>query len=145
MKAITAIGIVIAVGGGGLYVHRYYKGIDTLQYGLNGLAMQGDEWRVELTVNNPTGFTYPVPALFFNVYDKAGNYYGPLHSTAMQFIKPGVNYLTAYLVPNFTTIIASLVHALLPGQDLELMFDGYITIAGYPVALKIPITQKLSS
>ncbi len=143
---IVIVGGVTLTGlGFYIYGRNYYNGIEKLQYGLVGVGPQGNEWLVEIAVNNPTGYTYPVPAMFFNVYDGANNYYGALHSVQMQWIRPGWTKLNAWLAPNLATVIASLLSAILPGEDLNLVLDGGMTIGGYNIPLQIPITQKLSA
>lgn len=143
--AIVVVGSVTLIAGAFfVYGRKYYNGIAQLQYGLVGVGPVGSgEWLVEIAVNNPTRFTYPVPAMFFNVYDGARNYYGALHSVQMQWIRPGLNKLNAWLAPNLATVIASLIHAIVPGDELNILLDGGLTIGGYQYPLQIPITQPL--
>lgn len=148
MKTGTAIVVVgsVALIGAGVFIYgrKYYNGIAQFQYGLVGVGPVGTgEWLVEIAVNNPTNFTYPVPAMFFNVFDGANNYYGALHSVQLQWIRPGWSKLNAWLAPNLATVIASLVSAIVPGDELNIFLDGGLSIGGYQYPLQIPITQKL--
>lgn len=145
MRKGILIGLGLTAVGIGIYSMRYYKGIYKLNYSIIGLGIQGQQWHIELGIYNPTNFTYPVPGVFFNVYDKAGNYLGVVYSNVMQYVHPGANKIDAYLVANLAATITALVSALLPSEPLELLLDGYLQIAGEAIKLQIPITQKLSA
>jgi hypothetical protein len=146
MKLGTIIKLAAVAGLVGISVwgYNYYQGIYELQYGFHDLGFEGEQIWVELVVNNPTGHTYPVPMLFFNVYDKLGNYYGVVYSNVLQWVEPGVNVVRAYLVANVATVIASLALLIVPGAQLDLMLDGTISIGEQSLKLQIPIHQTLS-
>lgn len=146
MKTGTAIVFAITgiLGGVSFVGWKYYQGIYKLHYGFNNVGIQGNQVWVELVVDNPTRYSYPVPMLFFNVYDANGNYYGVVYSNVLQWVRPGVNSVRAYLVPNTNTLIASLVELLVPGAELNLFLDGTITVGGKALPLQIPIHQTLT-
>lgn len=146
MKRGTAIvvGVTSVIAGVSFLGWKYYQGIYRLQYGFRNFGFQEQQVWVELVVNNPTRYSYPVPMLFFNVYDISGNYYGVVYSNVLQWVRPGVNSVRAYLVPNVATVVASLAALLVPGAEINLMLDGTITVGSRSLPLQIPIQQTIA-
>lgn len=144
MKLGTALLLAGAIG---LTVTgiNYYQGIYTFEYGFGSIGLVGEQTVLDLVVNNPTRWTYPVPMLFFNVYDKDANYYGMVSSSDLQWIKPGVNRIRTYEVLNTQGIVASLVSLIVPGAALDLTLDGTLTAANTQIHLTIPVHQTLGT
>lgn len=144
MKTGTAIIAALGVGVG-VTAYNYYKGAYSLKFEFNSLAIQGNQVMIQLRVINPSRFfTYPIPRLFFNVYDKAGNYFGVLYSSQAQWVSPGMGFVTAYTVPNLQAIVQSLAALIVPGANLELNLTGHITIGNRAIPVTIPINQSIN-
>lgn len=143
MRLGTAIliGVTAAVGITG---YSYYSNVYNLQYNIAGVGVAGQNLLIKLVVYNPSRWSYPVPMLFFNVYDSNGTYWGVINSTQMQWISPGSNTIEAYLVPNLQNFLLSVSQIFSTGSSLELMFDGTITIANTPINLQLPVKSNVS-
>lgn len=142
---ITKALVVGGIGAGIIYGYAWYRGVYRLEYGLVGLGVQGTQWHVEIGVYNPTGFTYAVPGISFQAYDKNGAFLGLIYQSNIQIIRPGTNKLDAFLAPALAGIINTIVSAAIPGQPLELMLKGNLQVGNQNIYLEIPITQKLSA
>lgn len=144
MKTRTALflGLTGLTVAGILCARRYYRGLSLLEYGLIGVALREGQWMVQIGVYNPTGNTYPVPMLMFNVYDDARNHYGTMYSNRPQFVYPGWTMLDAYLLPTHAALIAPIASLIL-GESILLTFQGSITLAGLSVPLQFSSEQKM--
>lgn len=144
MKTSTAIIAALGIGAG-VTAYTYYKGAYNLKFEFNSLALQGNQVMIQLRVINPSAvFTYPVPRLFLNAYDKAGNYFGVIYSSQMQWITPGMGFITAYSVPNLQAIAQGLASVIVPGATLELFLKGHISIGNTFIPVTIPISQTIN-
>lgn len=133
----------IAIGGILLAGYNYRRGIDGLQYGLQGISIQGTQIGLVLNVFNPTRWSYPVPALYLNVFDAQGQYLGALRNDAMQWVGPGYSLIYATLLPNYGTLASLLVSlAGLTDWADSLTIEGIIQVG--PLAVPLNTQLQLS-
>lgn len=139
-KIFLGLGLTVVATG-----FLYYRGIYKLQYCLRSISFSGTQIDVAIAVTNPTIFRYPVPRMFFNVYDTNGTYYGTMYASQLQWVFGNrVSILHAALLPNYSTILTSAIQNIMnsPGP-LQLVLDGALTVGKYQTQIQLPINQEL--
>ncbi|HNR21295.1 MAG TPA: hypothetical protein PKL45_15025, partial [Bacteroidia bacterium] len=117
----------------------YASGVRSLQFGLHGVQTQGGI-SVLIGVYNPTRWTYPVPSMFFNVFDANGVYLGSLRSDVLQWIEArGTSVLQAELLPNYLQLGAALQSLALNSGYSALDMNGVLHIANRAIPLEISL------
>lgn len=141
---------VLAVAGGvGLvaFGYAYYKATEQLQFNFAGIesaspANDGAALRlnVGIQVVNPSGFTYPVPGMYFDIYNAAGGYIGRATNHTIQLIPPGISYVYAEVIGDIGQSAQLLInYALGKFTSIELQLVGGIQLGRYTVPLDIAI------
>ncbi|HEY0843708.1 hypothetical protein [Methylotenera sp.] len=145
-RTALALGAVAGLAGLGVSAYLYRKGVDKLQFQLQGFSfMQSGAVRVVIAVINPNDyFAYPVPRIDLGVFDSQDKYLGNLRSSGLQWIyKYGISYLVAYIHPNYAELINTLTGAALGTVPLELNLTGNLYVSN--LSLPIDTTLKLST
>ena len=108
----------------------YYSGLNNLQFiGITNVNYTGAKLTVKIAIHNPSNWSYPVPVLYFDVFDAEGTYFGYIENRVLQWIKPGDNLIEATLVPQLQAMLDTVAGMLLNESGNSLMFDGNINIA----------------
>lgn len=138
-----AVITLAAFAGLGIYGVQYWRGIDDIKLQFSGWKISQGQIGVRIEVFNPHRFfAYPIPSLFLNVFDKNSNYLGSLRSDNLQWIsRNGRSYLYAWVLPNYTSLIAFLLATLIPADSLgELILNGIFKVGN----VDIPFETTLS-
>lgn len=121
----------------------YYSGLYKLQFiGITNVNYTGTVLSVKIAIHNPSNWSYPVPVLYFDVFNSQGNYFGYIENKAMQWIKPGDSLIDATLVPQLQSMLDTVAGMLLNDNSEALMFDGNINIAN--INLPYQFTTQLT-
>jgi len=141
---------VVAVAGGvGVlaYGYAYYKATDKLQFNFAGIqsaapANDGAALRlnVGIQVVNPSRFTYPIPNMYFDIYNAAGGYIGRATNKTIQLIPPGISYVYAEVIGDIGQSAQLLLnYALGQFTSIELKLVGGIQLGNMTAPLNIDI------
>lgn len=148
MNKVWNVIALAGLTGIGLYAYGYYRGLDNLQYkfaGISNINVANNGNAVLLTVGievfNPSRFTYPVPSMYFDIYDNAGNYLGRALNQNIQLAPPGYSYIMADLVANIQQSSQLLInYALGKFTSIDLQLVGGIQFGRITIPLNLNIT-----
>lgn len=125
-----------------LLAKRYANGVYSLRFDVGSIQTYNGKFYIDLVVCNPTGYTYPVPQAFFNVFDKESRYLGSIANYQLQYIKPGITAIKTQLLPNYNALQTLLTNLVLNSGSITLIFDGEIKISRFG---SVYITQTVNT